>query len=158
MQGDEAGEAILGLWRRSNIRLGRIKWTGRLRELWRSAGPRRLLHELSCMEQQINPEEDALRRAIQTISQSDPLLKLLEQVKFRRMKATDAGLRAVTESWLLTYRQVLSTEQLNGAALRRLDPSPRLAVLVDAGVLRPDHGVLVDLKTLYESRLASAAR
>ena len=110
------------------------------------------------MDQQTDPQEDRLRRAIGTLSQSDPLLKLLEQVKLRRMKATDAGLRAITESWLLTYRQVLSTEQLSGSALRRLDPSPRLAVLLDAGILTPDHGVLVDLKTLYESRLASAPR
>lgn len=109
------------------------------------------------MDQQTDPQEDRLRRAIGTLSQSDPLLKLLEQVKLRRVKATDAGLRAITESWLLTYRQVLSTEQLTSAALRRLDPSPRLAVLVDAGILTPDHGVLAELKTLYESRLVSAA-
>jgi hypothetical protein len=108
------------------------------------------------MEQQTDPQEDRLRRAIGTLSQSDPLLKLLEQVRLRRMKATDAGLRVITESWLLAYRQVLSSEQLTGAALRRLDPLPRLAVLVDAGVLAPDHGALVDLKALYESRLASA--
>ncbi len=40
--------------------------------------------------------EQALQRAIATISQSDPLTKLLEQVKLGRMKPTDAGLRAVT--------------------------------------------------------------
>ena len=38
--------------------------------------------------------DQALQRAIATISQSDPLVKLLEQVKLGRMKPTDAGLRA----------------------------------------------------------------
>ncbi len=39
--------------------------------------------------------DQILQRAIATISQSDPLTKLLEQVKLGRMKPTDAGLRAV---------------------------------------------------------------
>jgi hypothetical protein len=110
------------------------------------------------MDQKMDPREEAVRSAIGTLSQSDPLLKLLEQVKLRRMKPTDAGLRAVTESWLATYRQVLSTVQLDTAALIRLDPAPRLAVLVESGILTQDHGALVELKTLYETRLAAAAR
>ncbi len=110
------------------------------------------------MEQQADLRDEAVRRAISTLSQSDPLLKLLEQVKLRRMKPTDAGLRAVTESWLATYRQVLATGQFDAASLIRLDPSPRLAVLVEAGVLTQDHGALVELKTFYETRLAAALR
>lgn len=110
------------------------------------------------MDQQANIREEAVRRAIGTLSQSDPLLKLLEQVKLRRMKPTDAGLRAVTESWLATYRQVLTAGQFDAVSLIRLDPSPRLAVLVEAGVLTQDHGALVELKTFYETRLSAAAR
>ncbi|WP_447597946.1 hypothetical protein [Nitrospira sp. Nam80] len=110
------------------------------------------------MDQQANLQEEALRLAIGTVSQSDPLLKLLEQVKLRRMKPTDAGLRAVTESWLAIYRQVLSGDQFDAAALVRLDPSPRLAVLVEAGILAEDHGALAELKTFYATRLAAAAR
>jgi len=46
------------------------------------------------------PAEQALQRAISAILQSDPLIKLLQQVRLGRMKPTDAGLRAVTESWM----------------------------------------------------------
>ena len=103
-------------------------------------------------------EEDAVRRAIGTISQSDPLIKLLEQVRLRRMKPTDAGLRAVTESWLGTYQQVLKSTTFAGAALMRLDSSPRLAVLSEEGVLPSDHAGLLASKTLFDSLLTSVAR
>ncbi|MEX5219730.1 MAG: hypothetical protein NW701_18020 [Nitrospira sp.] len=129
-----------------------------MRKLRGSSWTRRLLHELTGMDQQADLHEESLRRAIGTLSQSDPLLKLLEQVKLRRMKPTDAGLRAVTESWLATYRQVLSGDEFDAAALIRLDPSPRLAVLVEAGILSEDHGALVELKTFYGTRLSSLAR
>ena len=99
-----------------------------------------------------------MRRAIQTVSQSDPLLKLLEQVKLRRMKATDAGLRAVTESWLATYQQTLASEPFPAAALVRLDPSPRLAVLIESGMLEPDNAGLLSLKHRYETLLSAVAR
>lgn len=109
------------------------------------------------MDQQLDPEEDRVRRAIRTLSQSDPLLKLLEQVKLRRMKATDAGLRAITESWLSTYQQTLVCESFGGAELARLDPSPRLDVLVESGMLEADNAALLSLKSRYEA-LRSAAR
>ena len=48
--------------------------------------------------------EKILQKAIATISQSDPLTKLLEQVKLGRMKPADAGLRAVIDSWMDTYQ------------------------------------------------------
>ena len=54
-------------------------------------------------------DEQALQRAIVTISQSDPLTKLLEQVKLGRMKPTDAGLRAVTDSWMGTYQKIIES-------------------------------------------------
>ena len=55
----------------------------------------------------MNDQEEQLRRAIGTLLQSDPLIKLLQEVRLGRMKATDAGLRAVVESWIGTYAQVL---------------------------------------------------
>ena len=109
------------------------------------------------MDQVDDPQEATVRRAIGTLSQSDPLLKLLEQVKLRRMKPTDAGLRAITESWLATYQQALGSEAFTVAALARLDPSPRLAVLVESGMLEPDNAALLSLKNRYEA-LRSAAR
>ena len=53
--------------------------------------------------------DQALQRAIATISQSDPLTKLLEQVKLRRMKPTDAGLRAATGSWIGIYQKIIES-------------------------------------------------
>ena len=99
-------------------------------------------------------EEDTVRRAIGTISQSDPIIKLLEQVKLGRMKPTDAGLRAVTESWLSMYHQVLKSGTFSEAGLRRLDPSPRLAVLNETRVLGPDHTGVVALQSLFNALLA----
>lgn len=103
------------------------------------------------------PEEQALRRAIASVSQSDPLLKLLQQVRAGRLRPTDASLRAVTESWLLTYQNVLATERLSVQSLRRLDPSPRLAVLIHAGILPADHPAVIALETTFQLALAGAS-
>ncbi|MBX3235034.1 MAG: hypothetical protein KF814_02685 [Nitrospiraceae bacterium] len=82
-----------------------------------------------------NEDEEQLHRAIGTISQSDPLIKLLQQVRLGRMKGSDAGLRAVTESWLGVYTQVLKTLSVSPPLSSRLDPAPRIAVLVELGVV-----------------------
>ena len=95
-----------------------------------------------------------LDQAISTLSQSDPIVKLLQQVELGRMKPSDAGLRAITEAWLGTYHNVLDTVQLDRAALVKLDPAPRLAVLIDAGVLAADHQAVISLRTLFDKRLA----
>ena len=97
-----------------------------------------------------------LDQAISTLSQSDPIVKLLQQVELGRMKPSDAGLRAITEAWLGTYHNVLDTVQLDRAALVKLDPAPRLAVLIDAGVLAADHQAVISLRTLFDKRLAEA--
>ena len=55
----------------------------------------------------MDEQEEQVRRAIGTLLQSDPLIKLLQEVRLGRMKATDPGLRAVTESWIGVYAQVL---------------------------------------------------
>ena len=102
-------------------------------------------------------DEQALARAIASIVHSDPLIKLLQQVRLGRMKPTDAGLRAVTESWLGTYEKALATDGLTNAGLRRLDPTPRLAVLIDAGVLTNDHSGGISLKAAYDRAVALAA-
>ena len=98
----------------------------------------------------------ALTRAISTISQSDPLIKLIEQVRMGRMQATDAGLRAITESWLGIYEQALSLDWFTRFDLRRLNPSPRLAVLTQVGVLSDEHPGLISLKVSYERALSRA--
>src|SRR5881296_2467998 len=102
-------------------------------------------------------DEHAVQGAIATISQSDPVITLLQQVKLGQMKASDPGLRAITEAWLGTYQKVLDTTALSRRALARLDPSPRLAVLIKAGVLDPDHQGVSSLRASFEQALAQAA-
>jgi hypothetical protein len=101
--------------------------------------------------------DQALQRAIATISQSDPLTKLLEEVKRGRMKAADAGLRAVTDSWLGLYQKVIETGGLTRQALRRLDPHPRLAVLIDCGVVTDEQQAVAGLRESFERAVAAAA-
>ena len=100
--------------------------------------------------------DQALQRAIATISQSDPLIKLLEQVKRGRMKPTDVGLRAVTDSWLDTYRKIIESAGFNRQALRRIDPSPRLAVLIECGVLTGEQQAVAALRESFERAVAAA--
>lgn len=101
--------------------------------------------------------EEQARRAIGTISQSDPLIKLLQEVRLGRMKPTDLGLRAVTESWIGVYTQVLKSQSFHSTVLARLDPAPRLEVLVEAGVLSWDHPGTRDLRELFQRLMVPAA-
>ena len=100
--------------------------------------------------------EQTLQRAIATISQSDPITKLLEQVKLGRMKPTDAGLKAVIGSWLGTYRKILESAGLTKQALRRLDPNPRLALLIECGVLTEDQSDVATLRASFDRAFATA--
>jgi hypothetical protein len=100
--------------------------------------------------------DQAVQRAIATISQTDPIVKLLQQVQLGRMKPTDGGLRAVTESWLATYQKILAGETFSRQVLRRIDPRPRIAVLVQAGVLVPDHPSIMALTTTFDEACARA--
>lgn len=100
--------------------------------------------------------ERHLKQAIAAVAQSDPLIKLLREVKSGRLQPTDAGLRAVTESWLGTYQQVLEKgDALDEAGLRRLDPNPRLEVLIATGVCAADHPGVAGLRAAYERALAA---
>jgi hypothetical protein len=103
-------------------------------------------------------EEQTLRRAIATISQSDPLIKLLQQIRVGRIQPTDAGLRAVTEAWIETYRKVLAANRLTVQSLKRLDPTPRIGVLIHAGVVPADHPAVIALVYAFEQILSQAAR
>jgi hypothetical protein len=103
------------------------------------------------------PSEQALQRAITAVAQSDPLLKLLKEVKLGRMEPTDAGLRAITVSWLGTYQKVIEAGGLSRQHLLRLDPTPRLAVLIEQGVLPGDHQAVTSLRSSFETALQRAA-
>ena len=104
----------------------------------------------------MDQDEPTLRRAIATISQSDPLIKLLQQVSSGRMKATDPGLRAITESWLATYQNTIVTAGLSKQALRRIDPAPRIARLTEAAILSDDHPAVMALRTSFERQFQQA--
>ena len=97
----------------------------------------------------------ALQCAIATISQSDPLTKLLEQVKLRRMKPTDARLCAATGSWIDTYQKVIESGGFTRQAWRRIDPNPRLAILIEYGVLTGEQQAVTALRTSFEQAAAA---
>ncbi len=100
-----------------------------------------------------------LDQAIGRLSESDPIIKLLHEVKLGRMKPTDPGLRAITESWIETYRQVLQDmKELERAALPRLNPRPRLEFLIAAGILSIDHPGVGNLNTTFDQMLTDAQR
>lgn len=106
-----------------------------------------------------NPGEQVLQRAISTIAQVDPLIKLIHQVRLGRLKPTDVGLRAVTESWIETYERVLTFEGegLTRSGLRRLDPAPRVALLVEIGVLASDHQAVARLSAAFHQAMAASS-
>ena len=100
--------------------------------------------------------EKILQNAIATISQSDPLTKLLEQVKLGRVKPADAGLRAVIDSWMDTYKNIIESGGLSRQALRRIDPNPRLAALTECGMLTGEQQAVAALRTSFERAVAAA--
>ena len=101
--------------------------------------------------------DQALQTAIDRLCQSDPLIKLLNEVRLGRMKPADPGLRAITESWLSTYRQVLeSAAGLDRSLLIRLDPSPRLDMLIAADMIPADHGPVLSLRSMFQRVLSDA--
>ena len=100
--------------------------------------------------------DQALQRAIATIAQSDPLIRLLAQVKLGRMRPADAGLRAVTDSWLGTYQKIIESSSFTKQVLRRIDPHPRVAFLIECGVLTSEQQAVVALCTSFERAIAAA--
>ena len=94
--------------------------------------------------------EQFLGRAMPMLQRSDPIPKLLPQVRIGRMPKDSPALIAILESWLEAFVQVLKDGQavLNVEGVLRLDPNPRIAVLVEAGVLADDH---LQVKTLRDA-------
>ena len=82
-----------------------------------------------------------LDHAMTTLKSVDPIPKLLPQVRLGRMPKDSPALIAIIDSWLDVYAQVLKAGQgvLDTVSVLRLDPNPRIAVLVEAGVLADDH-------------------
>ena len=72
------------------------------------------------------------------------------------MKPTDAGLRAVTNSWIGTYQKIIESGGFTRQALRRIDPHPRLAILIEWGVLTDEQQAVTTLRTSFERAIAAA--
>lgn len=104
----------------------------------------------------MNDVEHLLQRTIAVISQSDPLIKLLEQVRLGRMTRSDPGLRVITDTWVATYRKAVATPGLTKQALRRIDPSPRLDLLAQEGLLPVDHAAARELLADFQQAIARA--
>jgi hypothetical protein len=100
--------------------------------------------------------EHLVDRTIASISQSDPLIKLLEQVRLGRMNRSDPGLRVITDTWVATYRKALATPGLSKQALRRIDPTPRLDLLAQEGMLPVDHAAARQLLADFQSAIERA--
>jgi hypothetical protein len=101
-------------------------------------------------------DEQALQHAIAIISQSDPLPKLLEQVKLGRIRPTDAGLRAVIDSWMGSYQKIIESGRFTKQALRRIDPHPRLAMLIECGMLEDEQQAVTALRTSFARAVTAA--
>jgi hypothetical protein len=66
-------------------------------------------------------------------------------------------LRVITESWLMTYRKALESAGFTQQTLLRINPTPRLAVLVDQGMLPPDHEEARRLLAAFQQAMARAS-
>lgn len=102
----------------------------------------------------LEPRDKELSQAIATISEADPIIKLLQQVMQGRIKPKDARLQAITESWLATYQNVIETMPLPRSAMMRLDPRPRIDLLIEVGVLHHSNEAGRSLRAGFEKRLA----
>ena|SRR5712692_625242 len=92
------------------------------------------------------------------LQRSDPIPKLLPQVRLGRMAPDSPALTAILESWLEAFIQVLKDGQavLNVEGVKRLDPNPRIAVLVEAGVLTENQPYVRTVRAAWSEALESA--
>ena len=102
--------------------------------------------------------EQFLDRAMKLLQRSDPIPKLLPQVRLGRMPKDSPALTAILDSWLEAFVQVLKDAQavLDVGSVLRLDPNPRIAVLVEAGVLAEDHPHVKNLRDAWSDALREA--
>ena len=73
------------------------------------------------------------------------------------MQANDPGLRAITESWLSAYRKAIDSPGLTRQSLLRIDPAPRLTVLIEQGMLPSNHEGATKLLADFTQALSRAS-
>lgn len=102
--------------------------------------------------------EQFLDRAMKLLQRSDPIPKLLPQVRLGRMDRDSPALIAILESWLEAFVQVLKDGQavLNVEGVLRLDPGPRLAVLIEAGMLSEDRPHVQAVRDAWSDAMRAA--
>jgi hypothetical protein len=106
----------------------------------------------------VETAQDFLNRALPLLQRSDPIPKLLPQVRFGRMPRDSPALQAIISSWLEAFVTVLkdgeSVLDVNGVL--RLDPNPRLVVLREAGLLADDDPHMQAARSAYAAALQAA--
>ena len=104
--------------------------------------------------------EQFLDRAMALLQRSDPIPKLLPQVRIGRMPKDSPALMAILESWLEAFVQVLKDGQavLNVEGVLRLDPNPRIAVLVEAGVATETQPYVQAVRDAWSAALQAASK
>ena len=104
--------------------------------------------------------EQFLGRAMPMLQRSDPIPKLLPQVRIGRMPKDSPALIAILESWLEAFVQVLKDGQavLNVEGVLRLDPNPRIAVLVEAGVVTENQPDVQAVRDAWTAAMQAAQK
>ncbi len=102
--------------------------------------------------------EDFLNRAFVLLHRTDPIPKLLPQVRLGRMPKDSPALQAIISSWLQAFVTVLKDGEstLGVNAVLRLDPNPRLVVLHEAGMLDGDDPNAQAVRSAYTAALETA--
>jgi hypothetical protein len=106
----------------------------------------------------LETSEQFLDRAMKLLQRSDPIPKLLPQVRIGRMPKDSPALIAILESWLEAFIQVLKDGQavLDVEGALRLDPNPRIAVLIEAGVLADDQPHVQAVRDAWSAAMQAA--
>jgi hypothetical protein len=106
----------------------------------------------------VESPQDFLNRVLPLLQRSDPIPKLLPQVRLGRMPKDSPALLAIISSWMEAFVTVLkegeSVLDVNGVL--RLDPRPRLAVLHEAGLLDDNDANAQAARSAYSAALKSA--
>lgn len=102
--------------------------------------------------------EQFLDHAMTILKGVDPIPKLLPQVRLGLMPKDSPALIAIIDSWLDVYAKALKAGQgvLDPRGVLRLDPNPRIAVLVEAGVLADDHPPAQAVREAWTAALLAA--
>jgi len=106
----------------------------------------------------VETSEQFLDRAMALLQRSDPIPKLLPQVRLGRMDKDSPALAAILDSWMEAFVHVLkdSHSVLDVEGVKRLDPNPRLAVLLEAGVVSEDRPHVQTVRDAWSAAMEAA--